>query len=277
MKTLKDYFDKIYIINYIEAPKRRENIIKQLKYYNFEDGVEFSYGMPFTKIKSIGPHFQEIANEIIWNVGRISGVACALNHYTAIKTAYELGANSVLILEDDIIFRDNRDLIIEYLDNIPKEWNYLYFTPAFNRNTINVKDLNIFLNSKDNWINLKNFVIGQKIQNINSGANGFISSGAYALDKIGMKLYITIFENSSIQNSDMLEFFFHNIENSPLNSYTTKNRLFAVSNELNNLTIKNNQYLANFIDIVPNSIEANTDNFKFTIDNEEKTIIWKQN
>ena len=92
-----------------------------------------------------------------------------------------------------------------------------------------------------------------------------------------MKLYITVFENSNIQNSDMLEFFFHNIENSPLNSYTTKNRLFAVSNELNNLTIKNNQYLANFIDIVPNSIEANTDNFKFIIDNDEKTIIWKQN
>ncbi len=163
MKTLKDYFDKIYVINYIEAPKRRENIIKQLKYYNFEDGVEFSYGMPFTKIKSIAQHFEEIANEIIWNVGRVSGIACALNHYTAIKTSYELGANSVLILEDDIIFRDDKDLIIEYLDNIPKDWNYLYFTPAFNRNTINVKDLNIFLESKDKWINLKNFVIGQKI------------------------------------------------------------------------------------------------------------------
>ena len=50
MKTLKDYFDKIYVINYIEASDRRENMIKQLKHYNFEDGVEFSYGMPFIKI-----------------------------------------------------------------------------------------------------------------------------------------------------------------------------------------------------------------------------------
>ena len=111
MKTLKDYFDKIYVINYIEAPDRRENMIKQLKHYNFEDGVEFSYGIPFIKIKSIETYLKEICKHMRYGVGHISGFGCSITHYTTIKTAFELGYNSILILEDDIIIRDNIDLI----------------------------------------------------------------------------------------------------------------------------------------------------------------------
>lgn len=284
MKTLKNYFDKICVINYIEAPDRRENMIKQLKHYNFEDGVEFSYGMPFAKINAIAPHFEEISNTtgIYSNIGTIG---CAFQHYTAIKTAYELGVDSILILEDDIIFRDDRDLIIDYLDNIPKDWEYLYFTPMFSLHNPNINndiihDETIILNAENKWIDMKKLNHGQTHIVIGTTPlNGYFSSGAYALKRTGMKLYISLFENSkTIMNSDMLEFFFHNISQSPLKSYIPKTGLFAVNNGIGTLlkTGKNtfNLCINGSNGAVVHSSDITKENFNFNSLIEKNSIIW---
>jgi len=111
MKTFKDYFDKIYCINYVEAPERRESIMTQLSKLNLTDGVEFSYGMPFHKIESIKKCLSNGDSDFKEDLN-IKTKACALNHYTAIKTAYETGANTILIFEDDCTFIKNRDTIV---------------------------------------------------------------------------------------------------------------------------------------------------------------------
>ena len=128
-KSLKNYFDKIYVLNYIEGKGRRDAMIKQLEHFGLLKDVEFHYGMPFGKIKAMAPKIQEIANMMPFNVGRINGIGCSFNHYSAIKTAYETGCNTVLIIEDDICLRNDLELIYEYFDNVPKDWDYLYLSP----------------------------------------------------------------------------------------------------------------------------------------------------
>lgn len=272
MKTLKDYFDKIYVINYIEANKRRENIKQQFDKYFPNDDYVYTYGIPFIKIKSIESYLKEICKSMWYGVGHVSGFGCSITHYITIKTAFELGYNSILVLEDDIIIRDNIDLIFDYLDNIPKDWNYLYFTPCFTKHTVNIQDLNLFKVTKNKWINLKDFIVGLNFEDENKKPCGWVSSGAYAMDRKAMELYIKIFENSQIVNSDMIEYFYHNIGQSPLNMYTTKERLFATNNELGSLIIENNQYKINQF-LISNSEEVSKINFKYILDEKDNSII----
>lgn len=271
-KSLKKYFDKIYIINYIEADKRRENIKNQFDKYFPNDIFEYMHGMPFNKIKSMEVYLKELVKPMRYGVGHISGFGCALSHYSAIKSAYELGYNSILLLEDDIIIRDNIDLVFEYLDSIPEDWNYLYFTPCFTKHTINVPDLNLFKTIKSKWINLKEFSVGLNFEEGTRKPCGWVSSGAYAMDRKAMELYIKIFEHTPIVNSDMLEYFYHNISQSPLNMYTTKERLFATNNELGSIKIENNQYkISQFL--ISNSEEVSKTNFKYTLDEKDNSIV----
>ena len=79
-------------------------------------------------------------------------------------------------------------------------------------------------------------------------SNGFFSSGAYAMNRKAIELYIKIFENSSvICNSDLVEYFYHNISQSPLNSYTPNKCLFICANQLDTLRLnkENNSYEIN--------------------------------
>jgi GR25 family glycosyltransferase involved in LPS biosynthesis len=272
MKTLKDYFDKIYVINYVEGKERREHIKQMFSDYGLINDIEFIYGMPFNKIKVLKEHLEEMVKPMRYGVGHISGFGCSFGHYNAIKSAYELGYNSILVLEDDIIIRDNIDLVFDYLDNIPENWNYLYFTPCFTKHTVNVPDLNLFKTIKSKWINLKEFSVGLNFEDENRKPCGWVSSGAYAMDRKAMELYIKIFEHTSIVNSDMIEYFYHNIGQSPLNMYTTKERLFATNNELGSLIIENNQYKINQF-LISNSEEVSKTNFKYTLDEKDNSIV----
>lgn len=45
--------------------------------------------------------------------------SCTFNHYRAIRTAYELGANRVLLVEDDVRFLKNLELLSKIVANTP--------------------------------------------------------------------------------------------------------------------------------------------------------------
>lgn len=265
MKSLKDYFDKIYVLNYIEGKGRREAMIKQLKHFGLLNDVEFHYGMPFGKIKAMAPKIQEIADKMPYDdLGRITGIGCSFNHYSAIKTAYETGANSVLIIEDDVCLRNDLDLIYEYFDNIPKDWDYLYLLPIISFTAVNVHDLELFRTSQNKWINLKDFHIGQLHTSKYRYNHPWVGSGAYAMNRKAMELYIDIFENSLIIiNSDMIEYFYHNISQSPLNMYTTNIRLFACPKEFNNLKYEDKNYIIPEKTDIPTSIDVDKDHFSY--------------
>lgn len=48
-----------------------------------------------------------------------------LNHYKILKTAYELGYESVFVVEDDCRFLKEKDKIWETLEKAPKQWDIL--------------------------------------------------------------------------------------------------------------------------------------------------------
>ena len=52
---------------------------------------------------------------------------CSRNHYAMIKIAYDLGYEHILILEDDIMFYNNRQILKEYIKNIPDDFDVIQF------------------------------------------------------------------------------------------------------------------------------------------------------
>ena len=180
-----------------------------------------------------------------------------------------------MILEDDIILRDDIDLIFEYFDYLPEDWDYLYLDVCFTPPVANPEDLKLLNFSDTKWINLKD--LKARLQWDNGW--GLVSSGAYALNRKGMELYLKEFESDKvINNSDMLRKFYIDIENNPLNSYTTNKRLFAVPNEMNTLFFDNNTFKRSLHEyIISGSIETTLENFKYQITDSEKSIIQNLN
>lgn len=52
---------------------------------------------------------------------------CARNHYTIIKTAYDLGYEHILVMEDDIRFLKDANIFNMYLKKIPNDYDVLQF------------------------------------------------------------------------------------------------------------------------------------------------------
>lgn len=114
MKTLNDYFKKIYCIN-LDKRKDRWDLAE--------------------------PHF--IENNL--NVERVSGidgstlnlefppeikegaVGCSLSHLFTIKLAKQNKLENFLLLEDDVVFDQNiNEKFYDLLDQVPDDWDMLY-------------------------------------------------------------------------------------------------------------------------------------------------------
>ena len=61
------------------------------------------------------------------HLAKLGHFSCCLAHYRAIKTAYELGCESALIMEDDIRFRKDVEEIEKTISMLPKDYDYAQF------------------------------------------------------------------------------------------------------------------------------------------------------
>lgn len=126
-------FDKIYVISLISNKDRQEFIKYQMKKLELE--YEFVYTINFNDLK-----YDRFGNEIIYpnfvkefnHLNNISVYGCALAHYQCILQAYEFGFNNVLVLEDDICFIKDKELISKYFNDIPKDCDFITYAPRFN-------------------------------------------------------------------------------------------------------------------------------------------------
>ena len=160
-----------YILTLSHRHDRHKHIFNQLyKIGNCtkDNWLNISYGTSF-------PY-----NDIIINAINTSGKGrfskpnefdCARNHYRIIKTAYDLGYNSVCVMEDDILFYNNKDVFITYLDNIPNDYDILMFGGF-------TTDPNIFNVIKSEYYWYKNTSIG------------IWNCSMYMLSRTGMDYYI---------------------------------------------------------------------------------------
>jgi GR25 family glycosyltransferase involved in LPS biosynthesis len=114
MKTLNDYFDKIYCIN---LDDRKDRMIDAEKQFHKHDlSVE-----RISAIKGSNMNL-DFPPEI-----REGAVGCALSQLFTLKFAKQVNAKTFLLIEDDIEFdEDLNSKFDKYYSEVPKDWDMLY-------------------------------------------------------------------------------------------------------------------------------------------------------
>lgn len=125
-------FDKVYCISYCRNIEKQNNIRKVMNYLGID--FEFIYGADYSNLKILkhkdfyfdtGGGYRLDFNEDFKYYTHFIGAS--YDHYTAIIHAYESGANSVLIFEDDCLFNNDVEYIKYHLNNYPKDADFVKF------------------------------------------------------------------------------------------------------------------------------------------------------
>lgn len=146
---MKIQFDKVYVLSLITNKDRQEFMKYQLNELGID--FEFVYGIDFYKFDNLVcpdvykdipyPYDGYYNNEII----RLKCYSVTLVHYMAVMQAYHLGYNNVLIMEDDAVFRNDKQLFSKFFNNIPEDADFV---------TYDIRDLNKHI--EDDYIYLIN-------------------------------------------------------------------------------------------------------------------------
>lgn len=125
-EKLKNHFDAIYLLNLSSRQDKRIKMLKMLKnigMLNCND-IYIQYATTF-------PY-----NDIIINAFNKTGKGrftkanefdCARNHYSIIKQSYDLQLKNILIIEDDIQFINDFELMNKFIDAIPEDYDICQF------------------------------------------------------------------------------------------------------------------------------------------------------
>ena len=119
MNILNQHFDKIYCLNLDKRTDRWEHASAQFIKYNIK--VE--------RVSAIEGNPDNLVCNSSFLEKYPGAVGCSLSHYKILKEAKELGLSNILVLEDDILFREDWEKI--YTDNykdIPEDWDMLYLS-----------------------------------------------------------------------------------------------------------------------------------------------------
>ena len=147
-------FDKIYIISLITNKDRQEFIKYQMNELGLD--FEFVYGVDFKSLTNDAINIPIIYPEMYDNgtCKEAGTYGCAITHYQAVLQAYEFEYNNVLIIEDDVCFIKNKNLIEEYLNNIPKDADFINFDPRFLLEEEHNNLIDEIKNNNDNYLKI---------------------------------------------------------------------------------------------------------------------------
>lgn len=114
MSILNKYFDKIYYINLERRIDRNEQCVHELNKNNI---IAERFNAIDYKEMNLEP----------W-------MGCLLSNLEIIKESKSSGFDCVLILEDDVVFVDKlEELFIEYINQVPDNWDMLYLSGNHNQ------------------------------------------------------------------------------------------------------------------------------------------------
>ena len=127
---MKIGFDKVFCISYCRNVDKQNDIRKVMKYLGID--FEFIYGADYTNMKAFKEpdfYFRNGPNELKEKKFDYFThfIGASYDHYTAIINAYESGANSVLIFEDDCKFINDVKYIEYYLNHWPEYGEFIKF------------------------------------------------------------------------------------------------------------------------------------------------------
>ena len=170
---MKINFDKVYCISYCRNIEKQNNIHKLMDYLGID--FDFIYGADYSNLKILKhKDFVFIPDSGLIRYKDFNYythyLGASYDHYTAVMHAYESGANSVLIMEDDCIFINDTSYIQWAFNNYPKEADIVKFGTF---------SLNILLNNLHCKTNTE----------INENSKKFIKDNKYSISFVGSQLY----------------------------------------------------------------------------------------
>ena len=161
-------FDEIYLMNLVERVDRYHRMRYRIEYMGWDV-------KDFRVVKH--PISDKIVNKINNDLGgegfaiNNGGVFnCTREHYTIIKSAYLRGLNTVGIIEDDCSFFKDKNVWMNYMENLPSDWNILRINCLRGGN-----EERYCCQSEDYWVPQKYNLCG---------------TGFYVMDRVGMKYMI---------------------------------------------------------------------------------------
>jgi glycosyl transferase family 25 len=111
--VVTDYFDKTYCINLDHRTEKWESV--QMEFDTHGLNVNRFSATDGTKIFHGG-------------ILKDGALGCTLSHNNIVQSAKNIGLNSVLILEDDVVFDDElNEKFVEWIKEVPEDWDMLYF------------------------------------------------------------------------------------------------------------------------------------------------------
>lgn len=180
LSILQKHFAQVYILTLSHRKDRQELIAKQLTSLGLPQPdttpyIRWFYATSF-------PHNDIIANAFNSSrKGRFTKPAeydCARNHYSIVKISRDTLSltDYVLILEDDILFCKDPELLISYIENLPQDYDIAQFGGF----TADSRISQYIQNATTHWVKHKHV--------------GLWNCSAYALSRKGMEFYLTFMD-----------------------------------------------------------------------------------
>lgn len=124
-ELLYNFFDDIYCINLKNREDRWKSFLSEMARLNITD---------FKRFDAVNGKELDYTN-LSYSRNLLSGeLGVLMSHINLIKEAKERNLDSILVMEDDVYFTDEIYKINDYLNSIPKDWNFIYFGANHNQN-----------------------------------------------------------------------------------------------------------------------------------------------
>tara|TARA_Y100000816_G_C26106872_1_gene588522 strand:+ start:569 stop:3451 length:2883 start_codon:yes stop_codon:yes gene_type:complete len=269
--NISDYYDQIYIIHLDDLLDRKESIIKQIEHFKLKkvtiiDAINKNK-MDREKLKEkelIGYAGNKYCkNKIInkkglkcWcngggheDVCRYTGrLACAYSHYLAYKDMYDNKYERCLILEDDFITNRNLDLLFtRYCDDIPEDWDIIYYCNSLRGRFLGVSYNNSFYYLRMGLQDAGGYAITKEVCSIlyenffpiRAAADGYITKMVEIFEK--KNIYVSkqdLFFNGSINRFKSVNDNYKIMENDENKKKELNEKIKKLVNEYNKINIE---------------------------------------
>jgi hypothetical protein len=149
MKNLTDWFDRVYVINCAHRPDRLEETKRHLEETGMANNDWVIY---YPAI--IGDWTTCPAD---WGSGR-GAWGCLRSHQRILEDVIHdrdergrMNCNNVLIMEDDVIFKDNPlERLNNFMEAVPEDWGQIYLGGQHRRPTKGTEDPNVIIGGSIN-------------------------------------------------------------------------------------------------------------------------------
>ena len=176
-KSCWDRFERKTLLAFTGYQGRANGVLSEIARVGMHDvNVQWQFPCPFDKT---------IRDSIRHEVGKgldsdIRFMSCTLGHYRAIKTAYCLGCENVLVMEDDIRFLKDTERISACVRAIPEDFD------------IAMLDLFPYSGTKPHV--LSSWRESRKVNEFWAEFDDMFSMGCYAMSRRAMERYIWLNE-----------------------------------------------------------------------------------